>query len=116
MTMPFGRVLRTGLLGKARALFHGLGPKGEHPSRKDWTPLPTGATNQPTTRAEERCELCRFWETNGYGGVGGPHCDGSASNCRRHAPQHIAPERYPSANVRWVTTNRNDWCGDFEPR
>jgi hypothetical protein len=31
-----GRVLRTGLLGKARALFHGLSPKGEHPSRI-WT-------------------------------------------------------------------------------
>jgi hypothetical protein len=30
-----GRVLRTGLLGKARALFHGLGPKGEHPSREE---------------------------------------------------------------------------------
>jgi hypothetical protein len=30
----FGRVLRTGLLGKARALLRGLGQKGEHPSRK----------------------------------------------------------------------------------
>jgi hypothetical protein len=29
----FGRALRDGLLGKARALFHGLGPKGEYPSR-----------------------------------------------------------------------------------
>jgi excinuclease UvrABC ATPase subunit len=32
----FGRVSKlTGLLGKARALFHGLGPKGEYPSRKE---------------------------------------------------------------------------------
>jgi hypothetical protein len=29
----FGRALRDGLLGKARTLFHGFGPQGEHPSR-----------------------------------------------------------------------------------
>jgi hypothetical protein len=34
----FGRALRAGLLGKARALFHGLGPKGEHPSRIEFRP------------------------------------------------------------------------------
>jgi hypothetical protein len=33
--MVFGRALRDGLLGKARALFHGLGPKGEYPSREE---------------------------------------------------------------------------------
>jgi hypothetical protein len=35
--MVFGRALRDGLLGKARAQFHGLGPKGEYPSREDRT-------------------------------------------------------------------------------
>jgi hypothetical protein len=32
--VTFGRALRDGLLGKARALFHGLGRSGEYPSRK----------------------------------------------------------------------------------
>jgi hypothetical protein len=31
--ISWARRVATGLLGKARALFHGLGPKGEHPSR-----------------------------------------------------------------------------------
>ena len=35
-TMTWARHFVTGLLGKARALFHGLGPKGEYPSRSDW--------------------------------------------------------------------------------
>jgi hypothetical protein len=38
----FGRVLRTGLLGKARTLFHGFGPKGEYPSRKEVRPSGCG--------------------------------------------------------------------------
>ena len=31
--MIWARRFTTGLVGKARALFHGLGPKGEYPSR-----------------------------------------------------------------------------------
>jgi hypothetical protein len=31
--MIWARRFADGLLGKARALFHGLGPKGEYPSR-----------------------------------------------------------------------------------
>ena len=94
----FGRALRDGLSRLRRRAAARLAPSGFNPSR------------------EERCELCRFWEVNRYGGVGGPHCDGSASNCRRHAPRHMKQDGRVSANVEWITTGRNDWCGDFEPR
>lgn len=93
-----GRVLRIGLSRLRRLAAARLAPPGFNPSR------------------EERCELCRFWQVNHYGGVRGPNCDGSASNCRRRAPQHIIEDGRVSANVQWVTTGRNDWCGEFEPR
>jgi hypothetical protein len=34
--MIWARRFADGLLGKARALLHGLGPKGEYPSRGHW--------------------------------------------------------------------------------
>lgn len=73
----------------------------------------------------ERCELCRFWQLSSYNGgkigdqyngVGGPHTDGSASNCRRHAPRHLQQLDRIYGRVDWPTTKRDEWCGEFEAR
>lgn len=73
----------------------------------------------------ECCGNCAFWPLNPYQsgeaeayplGTGGPHTDGSVSECRRHAPIALKHERYPSAERLFPTTRRQDFCGDFEQR
>lgn len=75
------------------------------------------------TSTEPRCGTCRYWELSSYAereglesGVSGHHCNGSVSNCRRHAPGALDRERYPSATARWPATEREAWCGDWEDR
>lgn len=73
---------------------------------------------------EERCGNCKFWELSGYarmndieGGVGGHHCDGSVSNCRRHAPGMIDATRDRIHDrAEWPTTRKDAWCGDWAAR
>lgn len=50
MAAGFGRVLRTGLLGKAQALLRGLGRKGEHPSRLEFRPDSKGKFDELVAR------------------------------------------------------------------
>lgn len=71
----------------------------------------------------ECCGNCAFWPLNPYQvegsyplGIGGPHTDGTVSECRRHAPTELDRAKYPSAERRFPTTNRSDFCGDFELR
>ena len=69
----------------------------------------------------ECCGNCAFWPINPYSegmpyGMKGPHTDGTVSDCRRHAPREISPQRYPSDTAQWPTTKRDDCCGDFELR
>lgn len=63
---------------------------------------------------EQRCELCRFWPWSRYPTQG---------DCRRRAPmvfqQPISwrgDEVTMGAVRHWPQTDRDDWCGDFEPR
>jgi len=76
---------------------------------------------------EDTCGRCRFWPLMGYNkgkigdtyyGIGGPGTDGSMSPCRRHAPTRDTsrPDGDLFGSARWPTTNRGDWCGDFEAR
>lgn len=59
---------------------------------------PTEPTAEPL--AVENCGLCMYWaaippqKTNGL--------------CRRYPPQ------VPGDALRWPTTFKNHWCGDFE--
>jgi hypothetical protein len=73
----------------------------------------------------ECCGNCAFWPLGNYQhdfkgaepqGTGGHHTDGSVSDCRRYAPSHQRPDMYPSATARWPTTNKRDYCGEFEQR
>lgn len=94
----------------------------------------------------ERCEMCHFWQLGSYSdgkigdryfGVGGPHTDGSVSNCRRRAPtlennigasgfmikDGVTTETQESRNdtriygrTEWPQTRREDWCGEFKWR
>lgn len=76
-------------------------------------------------RSVENCGNCAFWPLAGYQhdwkgaepqGTGGYMCDGTVSDCRRHAPREVHKDRYPGASAQWPQTNRNDFCGDFELR
>jgi hypothetical protein len=95
------------LLGRARTLLRKFRPSG-----------------RVSTIAVERCGNCRFWELSSYAirngsesGVGGHHCDGSVSNCRRHAPPGIHTERDRIHDrAEWPTTRIDAWCGEWEPR
>ena len=64
------------------------------------------------------CGNCRYWpakrESYGVYGIGGPHTDGSVSDCRRHPPIAVRQDRYPHSSAVWPATNREDWCGEFE--
>lgn len=73
----------------------------------------------------ECCGNCAFWPLNPYQhdtpgsyplGQGGPHTDGSVSECRRRSPVSLDHGRYPCAERLFPTTNRSDYCGDFELR
>ena len=72
----------------------------------------------------ETCNSCRFWPTRGepidgrYWGIGGPHTDGSVSDCRRHAPRQVKDRAssYPHDSAIWPETKSYDWCGDYEAR
>lgn len=73
----------------------------------------------------ECCGNCAYWPLGGYQhdwkgaqplGAGGPHTDGTVSECRRHAPLAVNTARYPSADRLFPSTNRTDFCGDFELR
>lgn len=62
----------------------------------------------------ESCSICRYYV-------------GPLLQCRRHAPVPIIPPYAPIRRVRrprhpyplpltaWPLTERDDWCGDFEP-
>ncbi len=70
-----------------------------------------------------RCGNCIFWELSGYAesnqqelGVSGYSTDGRVSNCRRHAPAAVNPDREPGATAVWPTTNVNHLCGDWKWR
>lgn len=70
------------------------------------------------------CQDCRYWvatiTADGIYGIGGPHTDGSVSECRRFAPTACDSDRrarmYPNASRVFPETHRADWCGEFEPR
>ncbi len=72
----------------------------------------------------EYCGNCRFWELSlyaqmngGESGIGGHHCDGSVSNCRRRAPAEINTDRDRiHARAEWPTTQHSAWCGEWAPR
>lgn len=73
----------------------------------------------------ECCGNCAFWPLGGYQhdwrgaaphGIGGPHTDGTVSECRRRAPVGLDHGKYPGAERLFPTTHRTDFCGDFELR
>ena len=77
------------------------------------------------SRYEKVCGNCQFWLLQGYQaywegaepvGAGGYHTDGSASECRRHAPRDQSAAHELSGSARWPTTKRLDWCGDYVAR
>lgn len=63
-----------------------------------------------------RCETCFYWPAKitatGICGEGGPHTDGSVSECRRRSPTERNGDRYPHADRIFPTTSRADYCGD----
>lgn len=74
------------------------------------------------------CGNCRHWQLSGYSrnqwndgewsdprGIGGYHCDGSVSDCRRHAPIGAKPGDVIKQAI-WPQTGTQDSCGDFERR
>lgn len=63
------------------------------------------------------CSTCRFWGRDEYGrALGGPHCDGSVSDCRRRAPIAINSNTDRIfARGEWPSTSANAWCGEWEP-
>lgn len=82
-------------------------------------------------RAAQRCGTCRFWPLSKYAeankhevpafmefGAGGPHCDGSVSDCRRRAPTtpQLGNDDRLFGRSMWPTTRREDWCGEWELR
>lgn len=65
------------------------------------------------------CETCTFWARDAFGrALGGPHTDGSVSECRKAAPRPESDQRrreqYPHAVRVFPETNRYDWCGDWQ--
>jgi hypothetical protein len=80
----FGRVLRTGLLGKARARLRGLGPLGEYPSRK-WSPIETAPSDVDVLIANRLGHVMWGVKSDGVWW----HFDSSTSEpCREHQPTH----------------------------
>jgi hypothetical protein len=57
---------------------------------------------------EERCELCRFWESD-------DQFDPGEGLCRRYPPALIAFGSTP-ATGRFPSTAAEDWCGEFQPQ
>lgn len=65
----------------------------------------------------DTCETCRFWARDPFGrALGGPHTDGSVSDCRRNAPIAVKADRYPLANAVWPQTHKLDFCGEHQPK
>ena len=81
-------------------------------------------------RAARVCGNCGYWPLSPYGqacwergelnepsGLHGHQTDGSVSDCRRHAPCAIRPQRESyDASAQWPRTARTDSCGDFKWR
>lgn len=66
------------------------------------------------------CGNCQYWLLGLYQpdfdgaepkGAGGPHTDGSVSDCRAKPPIHIQ-----GGSAVWPPTKRDDWCGAFKAR
>lgn len=61
------------------------------------------------------CSECRFYQPDGDDVFGG--------DCRRHAPR-LAGMMAPHGNVQyqeprsatWPSVERDDWCGEYQPR
>lgn len=47
------------------------------------------------------CATCRFWEEE-------------SKRCRRYAPSPTLGTSGGRQSARWVLTNAEDWCGDYE--
>ena len=64
-----------------------------------------------------RCHDCRFWWPTAEATGNEPSRERSIlGQCRRHAPTPLVGDmpdhsrRYPA----WVTTKRDDWCGEHQ--
>jgi hypothetical protein len=51
------------------------------------------------------CRNCRFWGT-----LSDP------AECRRRAPVNWPDSNWSGGRKAWPITQRNDWCGDYEPK
>lgn len=81
-------------------------------------------------RNAKMCGNCRFWPLSPCGrvqwdsgdnrlhpnGVGGHACDGTVSDCRRHAPVAVKYDMRLHGDAHWPTTKFHEGCGDFEAR
>ena len=54
------------------------------------------------------CENCRMWQ--------GLYEKSKTGTCRRHAPRPTFDSLVTDSEVLWPTTERDDYCGEFEGR
>lgn len=57
----------------------------------------------------ETCETCRFWARDDFGrALGGPHIDGSVSDCRHNPPIAVKDGRLPASPLAYHMKEMND--------
>lgn len=72
-----------------------------------------------TTNRKDRCELCRFWDSDDEppsledvrpGNPIGLTITTKPGLCRRYPPYKATDDRHG-----WPVTEYSDWCGEFQP-